>query len=219
MNPSMPQPPNSSTSETTGTKSLVGAGLLAAFAASLCCITPILAVLGGIGGVASTFSWLEPFRPYMIALTVGVLGFAWYQKLKPRPATQIDCACEANEKPSLMQSKGFLAVVTVLAAVLLAFPYFSGSLLKNNAPVATAPALETGQARLSIKGMSCEGCEVSVNHALNATPGVLTATSSHAQGMALVTFDQRKVSADQLAQAVTKETGYAVTKVEMLPGR
>lgn len=217
MNPSTPQSPNPSTPETTGTKSLVGAGLLAALAASLCCITPILAVLGGIGGVASTFSWLEPFRPYLIALTVGVLGFAWYQKLKPRPVAEMDCACEVDEKPSLMQSKGFLAVVTVLAAVLLAFPYFSGSLLKNNAPVATAPVLETVQARLSIAGMNCAGCEVSVNHALNATPGVLTASSSFSEGKAVVKFDQRKVSADQLAQAVTKETGYAVTKVELVP--
>lgn len=217
MNPSTPQSPNPSNPETSGTKSLVGAGLLAAFAASLCCITPILAVLGGIGGVASTFSWLEPFRPYLIVLTVGVLGFAWYQKLKSRPAAEIACACEEDEKPSLLQSKGFLGVVTVLAAGLLAFPYFSGSLLKNNAPVATAPARETGQARLSIAGMSCSGCEVSVNHALNATPGVLTASTSFSEGRALVTFDQRKVSADHLAKAVTKETGYAVTKVELVP--
>ena len=217
MNPSTPQSPNPSTPETTGTKSLVGAGLLAAFAASLCCITPILAVLGGIGGVASTFSWLEPFRPYLIALTVGVLGFAWYQKLKPRPVAPMDCACEEDEKPSVMQSKGFLGVVTVLAAVLLAFPYFSGNLLKNNAPMATAPALETVQANLSIKGMNCAGCEVSVNHALNATPGVLTASSSFSEGKAVVKFDQRKVSAEQLAQAVTKATGYAVTNVALVP--
>lgn len=217
MTPSTPQSPNPSTPETGGTKSLVGAGLLAAFAASLCCITPILAVLGGIGGVASTFSWLEPFRPYMIALTVGVLGFAWYQKLKPRPAAEIDCACEEDEKPSMMQSKGFLGVVTVLAAVLLAFPYFSGNLLKSNAPVATAPALETVQANLTIKGMTCAGCEVSVNHALNATPGVLTASSSFSEGKAVVKFDQRKVSADQLAKAVTKATGYAVTNVALAP--
>ncbi len=57
-------------------KPLVGAGLLAALAASLCCITPLLAVVGGLGGVASSFAWLEPFRPYLIVLTVGVLGFA-----------------------------------------------------------------------------------------------------------------------------------------------
>ena len=44
-------------------KSLAGTGLLAALAASLCCITPLLVIVGGLGGVASTFSWLEPLRP------------------------------------------------------------------------------------------------------------------------------------------------------------
>ena len=51
----------------------------------MCCITPLLAIVGGLGGVASTFSWPEPLRPYLIALTVGVLGFAWYQQLWPAP--------------------------------------------------------------------------------------------------------------------------------------
>ena len=37
-------------------KSLFGAGLLAALAASLCCITPLLAVVGGLGGAASSFT-------------------------------------------------------------------------------------------------------------------------------------------------------------------
>ena len=64
-------------------KKLIGAGLLTAIAASLCCITPVLALVAGTSGLASTFSWLEPFRPYFIGLTILVLGFAWYQKLKP----------------------------------------------------------------------------------------------------------------------------------------
>jgi mercuric ion transport protein len=62
-------------------KKLIGAGLLTAIAASLCCITPVLALIAGTSGLASTFSWLEPFRPYFIGLTILVLGFAWYQKL------------------------------------------------------------------------------------------------------------------------------------------
>jgi mercuric ion transport protein len=45
-------------------KKLIGAGLLTAIAASLCCITPVLALVAGTSGLASTFSWLEPFRPY-----------------------------------------------------------------------------------------------------------------------------------------------------------
>jgi len=63
---------------------LIGAGLLTAIAASLCCITPVLALIAGTSGLASTFSWLEPFRPYFIGLTILVLGFAWYQKLLPK---------------------------------------------------------------------------------------------------------------------------------------
>lgn len=55
-------------------KKLIGTGLLTAIAASLCCITPVLALVAGTSGLASTFSWLEPFRPYFIGLTVLVLG-------------------------------------------------------------------------------------------------------------------------------------------------
>lgn len=63
---------------------IIGAGLLTAIASSLCCITPVLALISGTSGIASTFSWLEPFRPYLIGFTILVLGFAWYQKLKQK---------------------------------------------------------------------------------------------------------------------------------------
>ena len=58
-------------------KKLIGAGLLTAFAASLCCITPVLALVAGTSGLASRFSWLEPARPYFNGLTILGLGFAW----------------------------------------------------------------------------------------------------------------------------------------------
>ena len=83
----------------TPTKSLAGTGLLAALAASLCCITPLLAIVGGLGGVASTFSWLEPLRPYLVALTVGVLGFAWYQQLRPGPRQPMTAAAPCQSSP------------------------------------------------------------------------------------------------------------------------
>src|SRR3990172_5315672 len=112
------------TKKTTAKGGLIGAGILSAIAASLCCITPVLALIAGSSGIAATFSWLEPARPYLIVVTVLVLGFAWYQKLKPKKA-EIECDCETDEKPSFLQSKRFLSIVTVLAALLLAFPYYS----------------------------------------------------------------------------------------------
>jgi len=57
-------------------KGLLGTGVITAIAASLCCITPILALISGASGIASSFTWMEPFRPYLIGITVLVLGFA-----------------------------------------------------------------------------------------------------------------------------------------------
>ena len=100
-------------------------GIFTAVAASICCITPVLALIAGTSGIASTFSWVEPFRPYLIGLTIIVLVFAWYQKLRPKTQEEIDCACEDDAKPSFWQSKRFLLIVTLFAALMLAFPYYS----------------------------------------------------------------------------------------------
>ena len=193
------------------------AGVVTAVAASLCCITPVLALLGGLGGVASAFSWLEPFRPYMIGFTATVFGFAWYQKLKPRTAEEIECDCEEDERPSFWQSKKFLGIVTVLAALLLAFPYYSGAFFPDNSTQEVVIVKEDNiiQASLSIRGMTCTGCEHSVNYALNQQNGVLKASSSYENGKALVSFDKSKVTLEELVVAVERETGYEVTDKEI----
>ena len=98
-------------------------GLLAALAASLCCIAPLIAVLGGISGIASAFSWIEPFRPYLTGFTVVVFAFAWYQQLRKNAAAAENCDCNGKPEPFL-KSKKFLLAVTLLSAVLIAFPYY-----------------------------------------------------------------------------------------------
>ena len=196
----------------------IGAGLLVAFTASLCCITPVFATLAGIGGVAATFSWMEPFRPYLIGLTVLVLGFAWYQKLKPRTKEEIECACEDDEQPSFWQSKKFLGIVTVFAALMLAFPSYSGIFFSssnaNNVIVVRENNIQN--AELSIKGMTCTGCEHSVTAALKSSEGVIEASSSYQNGVAIVKFDHTKASVDQLATAVEEATGYKVTDKKII---
>ena len=106
-------------------KGLLGAGVITSIAASLCCITPVLALFAGSTGIAAGFSWLEPVRPYLIATTVLVLGFAWYQKLKPRTEEEIQCDCETDEGSSFWQSRNFLLIVTLFAVLMLAFPFYS----------------------------------------------------------------------------------------------
>lgn len=99
------------------------AGVFAAVAASLCCIAPVLTLLAGIGGLASTFSWLEPTRPFLIGVSIVALGLAWYQQFKPKQI-ETDC-CAEPAKTSFWQSKSFLGVVTVFASLMLAFPNYA----------------------------------------------------------------------------------------------
>src|SRR3972149_7146049 len=95
--------------------------IVTALLASLCCITPVLAVLGGLGGIATTFTFLEPLRAFLIGLTVIVLGIAFYKAYKPKKATDIDCVCEVDEKHKFINSKKFLWIITAVSALLITF--------------------------------------------------------------------------------------------------
>lgn len=188
---------------------LIGASLLTAITASLCCITPVLALIAGTSGVASTFSWIEPFRPYLIGLTMFVLGFAWYQKLKPQK--EIDCECETDEKPKFMQSKTFLGIVTAFAIIMLAFPYYSGIFYPNTAKqliVVDKSNIKTTEFKIS--GMTCAGCEEHINYEVNKHKGVVNSKASYENGNAIIEFDKTKTNETEIEKAINK-TGYKVT--------
>jgi len=190
-------------------KKLIGAGLLTAIAASLCCITPVLALIAGTSGLASTFSWLEPFRPYFIGLTILVLAFAWYQKLKPKK--QIDCNCESEEKPKFIQSKMFLGIVTAFAIVMLAFPYYAHIFYpktEKQVIVLTNQMLQTVE--FTISGMTCASCEEHVNHEVNKLSGIIKSTASFENENAIVEFDNSKTNIAEIEKAING-TGYSVT--------
>ena len=193
----------------------VGAGILAAIAASLCCITPVLALLAGTSGLASTFSWMEPFRPYLIGLTIAVLGFAWYQKLKPVKAKAIDCDCEEDGKVPFIQTKTFLGIVTAFAVVMLAFPKYAHVFYPDNSKAVTVINQSDIQTiSFEIAGMTCTGCEEHVKHAINELDGIVETTASYTDGEATVKFDATKVTLEEVKKAIDA-TGYKVTKHQL----
>ena len=188
---------------------LIGAGLLTAITASLCCITPVLALIAGTSGIASTFSWIEPFRPYLIGLTILVLGFSWYQKLKPQK--EIDCECETDEKPKFIQSRKFLGIVTVFVIVILAFPYYSGIFYPNTEKqIILVDKSDIKTTEFKISGMTCASCEEHVNHEVNKLNGIVNSTVSYENGNAIVEFEKTKTNETEIEKAINS-TGYQVT--------
>lgn len=201
-------------------------GIMAAVAASSCCIPPVIAVIAGVGGISSSLSWMEPLRPYLIGLAVVAIGYAWYAYLKPKTVSSPagvkadDCGCEVDAKPRWYQTKSYLIGITLFAAISITFPYYSGIFFSGSKAanktiiVKESDVVEAG---LTIEGMTCNGCEHHVNQTLNNTAGVLEASSSYKSGKATVKFDKTKVTIGQLAEAVEKKTGYRVTEKKLNP--
>ena len=190
-------------------KKLISTGLLAAFTASLCCITPLLAFIAGTSGLAATFSWIEPLRPYLIALTIFVLGFAWYLKLKPKK--QLDCNCEKEEKIPFTQSKMFLGTVTLFAVVMLAFPYYSGIFYPTTEKqIIIVDQSNIRKIEFTISGMTCASCGEHVNSEVNKLSGIISSEASYENRNAVVKFDDSKTNSDEIENAINA-TGYLVT--------
>lgn len=187
---------------------LIGTGLFTAITASLCCITPVLALIAGASGVTSTFSWIEPFRPYLIGLTVLILGSAWYQKLKF--VKEIDCECETDDKPKFTQSKAFLGIITVFAIIMLAFPYYSDVFYPDNKKeILVVDKSDVKTTVFKISGMTCSSCEEHVNHEVNKINGILNSQASYENGNAIIEFDQRRTTIVEIEKTINA-TGYKV---------
>ena len=190
---------------------LTSAGILSAFAASLCCITPVIALLAGSSSLAANFSWIEPARPYLIGLSIALLAFAWYQKLKPVKSNAMDCNCETTKKAPFHQSKKFLSIVTVFAILMMTFPLYAKMFYPKSKFQATivAAADNKQQVKFIIQGMTCEGCQDHINNELSKVAGILTYNTSYASRSSLVTFEGSKIDAKSIA-AVINKTGYTV---------
>lgn len=186
--------------------SLPNLGILTAFASSLCCIMPVIAIIAGTSGFASTFSWLEPARPFFIGSTVLVLGFAWYQKLKPQPID--DCGCHIEQKTPFMQTKTFLSIITVVSALLLSFPSYAHVFFPKveNQTVAT-PTMTIQKVEFKIEGMTCTGCEHHVTSEINKLKGIIEVTVSYEKGNAIVFFDNKQTTINDIIKAINS-TGY-----------
>ncbi len=197
----------------TTSKAFTGLGIFAAIAASLCCIAPLLALLAGASSAASSLSWLEPTRPYLIGLAIAALAFAWYKSLSKtqNAACGPDGACVV-EKKSFLASRTFLIIITIAAIALIAFPYYANVFYPKpqaqNVMVVESNNIQS--ASFKIKGMSCKACETEVNNELYKVTGVIDAQTFYDKGISIVKYDKTKATVEQLKNAIA-QTGYTVT--------
>ncbi len=196
----------STTSTTTnhGTGAGLFAAVVAAIAASLCCLGPLVLVsLGATGAWIGNLSALEPYRPLFMMATAGFLGLAFFRVYRAEPA-----ACEpgsACERPTTKRAtKASLWFVTCVVAGLFAAPYVVGQLA---ASTEEAASVRTDSVTLTVDGMTCDACPATVKKSLTRLDGVVGARVSFDPPQAVVEFDPTKLTAKDLVEA-TAAVGY-----------
>lgn len=187
-------------------KTQLALSVLTALSASICCITPVLAIIGGTGSFATSVHWLEPFRPYFISASVLVLGFAWLQSYRVKKE---DCDCETPKRKSFFQSRKFLSVITILSFLLIAFPSYSKFLFQNSTNQVAQEQNKNKKIELGVSGMTCASCELHIESEVKKLPGVSNVKASYEKGSTTVEFDERKITTDKIIAAIN-ETGYKV---------
>ncbi len=198
-------------------RGLIGA-ILAAVAASVCCVGPLVLLALGLGGAwVGSLTALEPFRPYFMGLTFIFLGYAFY-RIYRKPKAE-ECApgsyC-ANPKSDKI-NKISLWSITLLILILFSVPYVAGISARQSNGNSTSSVLKAEQlakVTLSVPGMSCPSCPFTVQKALKSVPGVIQAEASLEQKKALVLLDTGKASVKRLIKATTN-AGYPSTVLKI----
>src|SRR5713226_4294623 len=105
----------------------LGGAVVSAFLASLCCLGPLVFALLGIGGAGLLLKFAA-YRPYLSALTLGLLGLGFYFTYRPTRVAMAanvegspECACEHPKSNRL--GKAMLWIATVVVVAFLSFPY------------------------------------------------------------------------------------------------
>lgn len=180
--------------------------IVTALGASLCCITPVLAMIAGTGSLATTFSWSEPLRPYLASSTFLLLGFAWFKNLTLK-REEDECGCERRQ--SFFQSRGFLTIVTILSLLLITFPGYSKYLFSNNTLVQAVDQDKNRRVELVVTGMTCTSCELHIENEVKKLPGVSRVKASYEKGAVAVDYDETRIDKERIIAAINA-TGYSV---------
>jgi mercuric ion transport protein len=98
----------------------VVASVVAATAASVCCIGPVVAAVLGAGALGAASARFEPYRPWFLGLTMILLGVGFVSAYRREP----ECADDNCATRSRRTAKIVLWISVVMVGLLTAFPYY-----------------------------------------------------------------------------------------------
>ena len=103
-------------------------GIIGATLASACCIVPLLLVTLGISGAwIGNLTALEPYKPYVAAVTLGLIGLGfWHVYFRAQPVCEDGSYCARSESSLITKSALWIGAVITLLAITISWwaPFF-----------------------------------------------------------------------------------------------
>lgn len=187
--------------------SLVGA-VIAAIAASSCCIGPLVVAMLGVGG-AGAFAVLGAYRPHILVVTAALLGAGFYFTYrKPAPANGDACGCE-KPKTNRIGRIG-LWVATALVILFAAAPTVLAKVAARSSHPAVASSASVQSAELHVQGMDCEACAVHIRAELLKVGGFHDLKLDLGKQTILVSYEPSPGRLEAYAKAIN-DLGYEAT--------
>jgi mercuric ion binding protein len=186
--------------------------VVAASAASACCVGPLVASVVGVGSLGAA-SALSRWRPLLLGVTFVLLAVGWYWTY--RGGQGDGCECKQNATGS----RAVLWVGTILAVALAGVPLYGGAVSRLLHPREAGPAQVAGagvtRVTVRIPGMDCAACAVNIQRALMKQEGIVRAEVIFKTKQAVIEYDAAKTSAEKVIKAVD-ETGFKAEPITRL---
>lgn len=95
---------------------LIGAGL-----ASACCVVPLVLVTLGISGAwIANLTALEPYKPYVAAVTLALLGYGfWHVYFRATPPCDDGSYCARPQSTRMTKAALWLGLIIIIIALSL----------------------------------------------------------------------------------------------------
>jgi copper chaperone CopZ len=175
-------------------------GILGAFAATLCCVGPLVPILLGLGGATALFG-LDRYKPWFIGLGLLILALAsWFAVRKQNRCCAVKSTARNVKTVATIFGIGIGAYLLLQFAVVPALSSIASSQVA--AAHGNANRVAGGQeVKLKIDGMTCAGCAVGVESAFLEIPGVSSAKVDWKTGEATVRIDPENAQPADLLKA------------------
>ena len=98
---------------------LAAGGVVGAILASACCVIPLLLVMLGVSGAwKGNLTALEPYKPYIAIVTMGLIGVGfWRVYFQPQAACVDGSYCARPESSLITKSALWIGAFVTLLAV------------------------------------------------------------------------------------------------------